>query len=118
MPILVGSVAVAESLALYILITSATIIPFPFLLCLSLLVVYMFVIIIGAFKLAANPYVDSVALLKLLRAIDQSKWIKRFIVSFPPSKLTLGDGKFFDKATSLVIWRKTVDFLITCLLMQ
>lgn len=93
MQVIIGSVTLTESLALYILITSASALPPQFLLSLSIFAVYMFIVIVGPFKLAANPYQKSVELLGLLKSLNGSKWSKRSVMSFPSSKLSLGDGK-------------------------
>ncbi|OXA54615.1 hypothetical protein Fcan01_11135 [Folsomia candida] len=102
--IMVGAVTACESFALYIIITATSAIPIPILLLLSSVAVDLFVLIVGPFRIMANPLVKSIALLESLKRMNESKWVKRFVRSLPPSKMTLGDGKFFDKATSLVIY--------------
>lgn len=115
--IMVGAVTACESFALYIIITATSAIPIPILLLLSSVAVDLFVLIVGPFRIMANPLVKSIALLESLKRMNESKWVKRFVRSLPPSKMTLGDGKFFDKATSLVIYSKCADLVITFLLM-
>lgn len=115
MPALVGGILLCESFALYLVLTSMFVIPVP-ILVLSLGVAVEMSIIIGLFRMMANPFVKSEKLLKYLQILNGPRWVKRFVMSCPPSKMILGDGNFFDKATSLVIWRKSVDLLITFLL--
>ncbi|OXA54994.1 hypothetical protein Fcan01_11268 [Folsomia candida] len=117
MSILVGSITACESFALYTLITSSAVIPFPVLILFTAVGFYLFIVIIGPFKIMANPFVQSVELLHAFESMKGSKLIKRLVKSFPPSKLTLGVGRFFDRATSLVICSQCVDLLITFLLM-
>ncbi|OXA54308.1 hypothetical protein Fcan01_11276, partial [Folsomia candida] len=117
MSVIVGSVTACESFALYTLITSSSVIPFPGLILFATVGVELFAVIVGPFKVMANPFVKSVELLHSFQPMTGSKLIKRLVRSFPPSKLTLGDGGFFDKATSLVICSQCIDLLITFLLM-
>ncbi|OXA53666.1 hypothetical protein Fcan01_11282 [Folsomia candida] len=107
MSILVGSVTACESFALYTLITSSTVVSYSVLVLFAAVGVELFVVTVGPFKIMANPFVQSVELLHSFESMKGSKLTKRLVMSFPPSKLTLGDGGFFDKATSLVICRPT-----------
>ncbi|OXA54299.1 hypothetical protein Fcan01_11279 [Folsomia candida] len=54
--------------------------------------VELFVVIVGHFKITGNPFIKSVELLDIFKSMTGSKLIKRLVKSFPPSKLTLGDG--------------------------
>ncbi|OXA48567.1 hypothetical protein Fcan01_16513 [Folsomia candida] len=117
MPVLVGGITRCESFALYILITSASSVPLPVLLFFCVLAFELFILIVGPLKVMANPYITSVELLNSLRGVHGPKWVHRFVKSCPPSKLTLGDGTFFDSSASLEIWSKCVDLLITFILM-
>ncbi|XP_035708199.1 uncharacterized protein LOC118435843 [Folsomia candida] len=117
MIILVGAVIVCESAALYILITSANIVPIPVLILFVLVALELLFVIAVPFKIMAIPYVDSAALLETLKRKAKSKLIKKFAKSCPPSKLSLGDGKFVARATSLVIMNHTVELLVTLMLM-
>ncbi|OXA65177.1 hypothetical protein Fcan01_01135 [Folsomia candida] len=60
MPALIWSVIVCESFALYILITSAYIIPFPVLILFAVIAVELFVVIVAPLKMVAKPTVKSV----------------------------------------------------------
>lgn len=114
---IIGKVTICESFALYILITSADIqIPIPVLFLFFLVATGLFILSVCHMKVIAKPFIKSVKFLDSLKALKLSKWTKRFAKFCSPSKLTLGDGKFFDKSTSLVIWKKAVDLLITLLL--
>lgn len=113
---LVGAITICQTFALYILITATSIVPGVVVFFFFMIALEMFIIIMGAFKILANPFLRSVELLYYMERKSGSKWGKRFVRSCPPSKVTLGDGKFFDRATSLVIWRTSVDYLITFLL--
>ncbi|OXA54613.1 hypothetical protein Fcan01_11137 [Folsomia candida] len=117
MAILIGAVTVCASFALYILITSTSVAPIPIIIILSLVALDLFIMVVGPFKFMANPLPKSTELLQSFKRMNRSRWIKRFVRSCPPSKLLLGDGKFFDRATSLVICRKSADLVITFLLM-
>ncbi|OXA37729.1 hypothetical protein Fcan01_27555 [Folsomia candida] len=117
MPTLVGGVTVCQTWTLYIVITGTSLVPVPALLLSLGVATEMFLVIMGPFRMIANPFVKSTELLKSLRRLNNSRWIQRFVRSCQPSKLTLGDGKFFDRATFLLVWRKSIDFLISFLLM-
>lgn len=117
MPVMVGGVMLCESFALYLVLTSTSVVPVPIFMLSLVVAIEMSIIIIGLFKMMANTFVKSENLLKFLQSMNGPRWVSRFIRSCPPSKLILGDGNFFDRATSLVIWRKSVDLLITFLLM-
>lgn len=117
MACLVGGVSMFVSFSLYIIISSTSEVPFTIFVLFSAVALNMSVIIVWPFKLMGVPFVKSVELLKSLQRMNGLGWVKRFVRSCPPSKLSLGDGGFFDKATSLVILRKSIDLLITFLLM-
>lgn len=117
MSILIGAITVCESFALYTIITSTSEVPIPVIILFSTVAVDLLIVIVGPFKMMANPLVKSIELLEALQWMNGSGWIRRFVRSCPPSKMTLGDGKFFDKATSLVICSTCADLLITFLLM-
>ncbi|XP_035711309.1 uncharacterized protein LOC118436803 [Folsomia candida] len=116
MPALVGGVTVCQSFALCIIIAPTSEVPIPIFLLFSQIALNMFVVIIVPFKMMSGPLVKSMKLLKSLERMNGKSSVKQFVKSCPPSKLNLGDGKFFDKATSLVILSKSVDLLIYFLL--
>ncbi|OXA49295.1 hypothetical protein Fcan01_15678 [Folsomia candida] len=116
MSALVGCVTTLESFTLYIVIASRSVVPLPLLLLFAAVAVSMFFVIVRLFKMMSNPFIKSVELLNSLKRMNESKQIKRCVQSFREAKLTLGDGKFFDTSTSLVIWAKCIDLLITFLL--
>lgn len=117
MAVFVGAITLCESSILYLLVTSGNIVPFPVFVLFSIAAVDYLIIMLGIFKIISNPYVKSVKFLKLLGIKKVGKWEVRFIKSCPPSKIMLGNGKFFDQLTSIIIWQKCVDFLITLLLL-
>lgn len=45
-----------------------------------------------------------------------TKWFSRYLKSCPAIRLSMGDGSFYDSATSLVIWQFCVDQLVSLLL--
>lgn len=116
MPVGIGGIVVAETVSLYILVTSHDQIPFLVLLIFIIIAVdcmCMYVV----FKIASYPYTKSCQFIEFMKTKDGTKWIKRFMSSCPPSRLTMGDGTFFDRLTAFVVWKKSMDFLITLLLM-
>ncbi|OXA49633.1 hypothetical protein Fcan01_15554 [Folsomia candida] len=116
MPVFVGGVTVCLSFALYILIVPTSEVPLPVFLLFCQVTLHMFVIIVGPFKMMACPLVKSIEVLKSLERIKGTSLVRKFVRSCPPCKMSLGDGTFFDMATSLVILRKSVDLLIYFLL--
>lgn len=117
MSILIWSVTACESFALYTLITSASIVPLPASILFGTVAFDLLILIVGPFKMMADPFIKSIQLLKSVKTMNRSKWIRRFVRSCPPSKLSSGDGKCFDRATSIVICSKCADLVITFLLM-
>lgn len=115
----VGCVTIGESFALYPLIASASVVPLPLLVLFANVSLDFFIAIVGLFKIMSFPFTKSVDLLNSLQRINikPANWVNRYLRSCSPSKLTLGDGRFFDRSTSLLIWAQCVDLLITFLLM-
>lgn len=103
MVVLAFSCTICESIALFLMITSNHVVPLPVLILFSLVVIDFFVIIHSVFKILSYPYVKSLEFIGLVKMGRYSKLEHRFILSCPPSKLSLGNGGFFDKLTSFVI---------------
>lgn len=118
MPVAIGGVAIAEAAALFIILTSVSRLPVPVLVLFSMVAIDFFVVIHVLFNILSYTFVSSVKFVDLKkRGRRTSKWLRAFMKSCSPLKLSMGDGKFFDRLTSFVIWRHCVDMLITFLLM-
>lgn len=117
MPIFVGAIITCESCALYILITSTDKVPIPIIFLFIVVAIDVWILIVGPMKIMAKPYVESVEFLNSLKTENTSKWTKKFARSCTPAKIMLGDGKFFDAGTPLVVWRQTIELLVAFLLM-
>ncbi|OXA42579.1 hypothetical protein Fcan01_22435 [Folsomia candida] len=115
--ILIMLIYPGEVKLLLLAVLMGNIIPVPVLIFFLAIAVDFWIIIHAVFKVLSYPYVESLEFIHLVNKGKCSKWEGRFIKSCPPSKLSLGDGGFFDTLTSLVIWQKCIDFLITFLLM-
>lgn len=113
----VGGVILAESVALYVLFNSfAKIIPRVVILIFLIVAMDMFIVILTLFKVLARPLATSCALLRTVKNVKMSKYMRTFVRSCPPSKLRNGNGKYLDKMSSLIVWQTCVDLLITLLL--
>lgn len=117
MAILVGGVTLCTSIAFYLLITSAHVVPLPVLILFSIIAFDFFFAVHGVFKIVSYPYTKSLDFFQLVKVGNYTKYELRYIKSCPPSKLSLGNGGFFDRLTSLVIWQKCIDYVIMFLLM-
>ncbi|OXA55628.1 hypothetical protein Fcan01_09085 [Folsomia candida] len=117
MGVIIGTLTLLESCAIYILMKSGELIPLPIFVLLSIAAIDYLIVILGIFKIGSNPYVKSMRFIQLTKTNKLSKYEVAFIKSCPPSKLSLGDGRFFDRLTSFVIWQKCIDWIITFLLM-
>lgn len=117
MVVMAFSCTICESIALCLIITSSSTVPLPVLILFSIVAADLCIVIHAVFKILSYPHVKSLEFIEFVKTRSYSKWEHRFILSCPPSKLSLGDGGFFDKLTSFVIWQKCIDFLITFLLL-
>lgn len=119
MPILVVFITTTETMALYVLTTSRTILPLPVLVLFVIGGLDFFVMIHVVFRILCWPYVSSSRLIdkvKLYARRGNPAWLKRFVRSCPRLKIQVGDGTVFDRLTSCVIWQFCVDALIDILL--
>lgn len=115
---LIFVMTLAEAVALFILITSLARLPFPVLAFFTILGIDMLIAIQVLFKVVSYPYTTSCQFLELgKRQKRKSRWLVRFLRSCPPCKVSMGDGHFFDRKTSLVIWKSCIDMLVTFLLL-
>lgn len=118
MTICVGGIIQAESVALYILLTSVKRLTI-FVIILFIIIAFDIVIVIYiVFKIMSRPYIKSRKLLHFMRHGTRwrfNAWLKRFSKSCPPLKLCNGGGKFFDRMSTILIWQSSVDLLITWL---
>ncbi|OXA49501.1 hypothetical protein Fcan01_15713 [Folsomia candida] len=113
MSILIGAITVCESFALYTIITSTSEVPIPVIILFSTVAVDLLIVIVGPFKMMANPLVKSIELLEALQWMNGSGWIRRFVRSCPPSKMTLAQksrlqssaesSRFLDKVFHSVV---------------
>lgn len=117
MAILAGVITLCESISLYLVISWTKGVPLPVLILFSIIAFDFFLVIHGIFKIVSYPYIKSLGFIDLVKDGRYTTADLCFIKSCPPSKLSLGDGGFFDKLTSFVIWKKCIDYLITFLLM-
>ncbi|OXA40326.1 hypothetical protein Fcan01_24984 [Folsomia candida] len=117
MPVVIGGVIAADTVSLYILVTSYDQVPLLILILFSIICLDCMIIIHVVFNILSKPYTTSCDFIEFMKSRNGTKWVKRFMRSCQPSKLTMGDGTFFDRLTSFVIWQKGIDYLITLLLM-
>lgn len=118
MQILVGGIILAVITSYFILLTSLDKVPGPVAIFFALMAFDFTFVIHFLFKKVSIPCVESGELLEKLKSNERkSKWFTAFVRSCSPIKLSLGDGGFFDRLTSLVIWKFCMDQLITILLL-
>lgn len=67
------------------------------------------------FKLVSYPDIKSDKLRNTWKQ-KKDKWVRAYLRSCHPIKLSLGDGTFFDKMTSLKIWQFCIETLVDILL--
>ncbi|OXA38643.1 hypothetical protein Fcan01_26586 [Folsomia candida] len=116
-PVTLGGISVAETVSLYVLVTSHDRFPIIILLMFLMVALDCFVVIHSVCKIVAKPYSKSCNFIEFMKIRNLSKWVKYFMRSCRPSKFSMGDGTFFDRLTSFVLWQKCIDLLITLLLM-
>jgi hypothetical protein len=114
----VGGTMMAEIASLYVLITSSHQLPLPAALFFLVVAIDFAIFIHVIFKSLCRPYLASVAFLKHVGKLGKrDKYLVRFLRSCSPLKLSMGDGTFFDRLTSLVIWEVCVGLLVNLLVM-
>ncbi|XP_035702502.1 uncharacterized protein LOC118434004 [Folsomia candida] len=116
MPICVAGTIFCQVISLYIVIGSNNL-PIMIIMGAGVLGVDMFILIHVVFRIFSIPYLVSTEFLKSKFINSRSKWLKRFFNSCAPLKVSGGNGIFFDRMTSLEIWKVCVDQLVTLLLM-
>lgn len=114
--ILVGGTTLAEIFSLHILITSHHVLPSLLLLFFSVAGIYFGLMIQIIFKIISYPYVKSKRMTNSKKRC-RNRIARSYVRSCSPIKLFLGDGRFFDKLTSMEISLFTVDKLVTLLLL-
>jgi hypothetical protein len=124
MSALVWGAVISEAGSLYFIITSVNHVPFFMILLFSSQAIDFFITIHVLFKLASFPCTKSCDFLESMKRRNNSrwgkmnyKWMKRFLKSCPPSKLSMGNGQCFEQLTSFVIWDTCINILITLLLL-
>lgn len=119
MPAVIGVIILIQSTSLYVLVTSNHEITFAVLGVFSIVAIDCLIVIHCFFKIMSYPYTRSMESIILARRKIRnfSRWEVKFIKSFYPLKVEMGNATFFDRMTSLVIWKVSTDILITLLLM-
>lgn len=83
MAIVTGAVMICGSIALYVVISSADIVPLPVVILFSIVAFDFFLIIHGIFKIVSYPYIKSVDFIHLVKNGKYTKWDLQFINSCP-----------------------------------
>lgn len=119
MPAVIMVIILIQSTSLYVLVTLGTEITLAILGLFFVVAIDCFIVIQCFFKIMSYPYTRSVKVMKLARKgiINCSKWEVKFIKSCYQLKVGMGNDTFFDRMTSLIIWKTSTDILITFLLM-
>ncbi|OXA45975.1 hypothetical protein Fcan01_19339 [Folsomia candida] len=118
-PFVVGGAILTTSTCFYVILTSSDQVPLPILALFSIVAVDCIVIIQFLFKIFSFPYTKSVDLINVARRGIQkvSRWEMKYIMSCAPLKVWLGNETFFDRSTSLSIFKIALDLLVTLLLL-
>lgn len=106
------------AVTLYVLITSIDQIPVMIVVLFSAMAVNGFIVICVIYKILSYPLIASNRYLGLMKQKKASKCVTRFMKTCPPAKISMGDGKHFDKLASFVVCRQSIDLLISFLLLQ
>lgn len=119
MPFVIGVITVIESTSLYVLIASHHELTLAVLGLFSIVAIDCLIVIHCFFKIMSYPYTRSVELVQIARRgiKNCSRWEVRFVKSWHPLTVEMGNNTFFDRMTSLTIWKMSTDILITFLLM-
>lgn len=67
-------------------------------------------------KILSSPYLKSREFVSMGRQ-QRNKWMQTYLRSCYPIRLSMGNGTFFDKLTSLNVWQFCIDRLVTILLL-
>ncbi|XP_035710726.1 uncharacterized protein LOC118436527 [Folsomia candida] len=115
MPVYLGGSITAEVASIYALIRSSHELPAPvFGLFCTVATTFSIFIQVGL-KVVAYPNLRSNKLRDTWKS-QMNKWLKMYLRSIKPLKLSMGDGTFFDQLTSLKIWQFAIQQLITLML--
>lgn len=117
MHVCIWTIYFVECLALYVLISTKGRLPVPAMTLFSIVAFDLFIIIQFLFKVLSNPGEKTCAFLMIMKRKKMSNWVRKYLQSCQPSKLTKGNGTYFSKVSSLVTWQNCVDWLIPLLLM-
>lgn len=117
MQLCIGGIVVCETVSLYILVTSYHRIPLSVLFVFIICALDCGIVIQVIFNILSYPYTKSCDFIDSMKSVDGTKWVKYFMRSCQPSKLSMGDGGFFDRLTSFVLWQLSINNLITLVLM-
>ncbi|OXA40779.1 hypothetical protein Fcan01_24489 [Folsomia candida] len=111
MSAMVATCVIVEIVALFILTTSLDKLPLPIIGLFLLLAIIFFNVIQGLFKVLSKPFENSNMFIIEIRTGRHSAWVKRFMRSCPPVKISMGNGAYFDGLSALVIWQFCIDNL-------
>ncbi|OXA61996.1 hypothetical protein Fcan01_00121 [Folsomia candida] len=116
MSMILGWAMMAEVTTLYVFMTAQNL-PYAVVVYMGAMATNMFILIQVVFRALSVPYLTS---RKFARCQGQprGKWLSKFLRSCSPLKVSVGDGNFFDRLTSLVISNMCLDMLITLLLTE
>lgn len=116
--LLMGTAMIAEVTILYALITSGTVIPPTVAALFAVIALDFFLIIQIVFKMLRRPYVASMVFKQKVDTLEKrGRWFNRFMKSCSPVKVPMGDGNFFDRKSSIVIWNVCINQLVALLLL-
>lgn len=115
MALLVCGIILAEVTCLYMTLTSRDVLSPPGFFMFALIGNNMVFVIHYYFKLVSYPDIKSDKLRNTWKQ-KKDKWVRAYLRSCHPIKLSLGDGTFFDKMTSLKIWQFCIETLVDILL--
>lgn len=119
-PVFLSFIMIGQISSLYIIITSWSHVSAGLMLLFVLLVVDFFSIIHMFLNSLSYSHVASARLIKTVKR--SKKWgnmgCRKFLSLCPPLKVGIGDGKFYDKLTSLTIWQFCLDRVINLLIIK
>ncbi|XP_035702704.1 uncharacterized protein LOC118434070 [Folsomia candida] len=114
--VLVGGIIITETVSIYMVFRSWQILPLPALGFFGIIATSFFFTIHVYFKAISNPFVKSVELVRFGGQM-RNKWVQAYLRSCSPIRVSLGDGSYFGKITSLKIWQYCMDRLEMILLL-
>ncbi len=121
MSMLLAGCMESEVTNLHMVITSLKIVPIAAGLLFTTVAIDGFIIIQVMFKMLSIPYLSSVEFVKKAKTSTSNrkdaKWAGKFLKSCAPLKIAMGDGNFFDRLSSFVIYKVCLDQVIALLLL-